>query len=89
MKPGTYRTVIGLDVTSVLRQIGCNREYTDIENFVIMEREIRDIKMQIAGLYGRKKMLEEEKEKLWRAIVVKSRHGEFPFLKGFSEEADK
>lgn len=48
---------------------------------VIIDREIQDVKKQIAGLYGRKKLLEEEKEKRWAAILEQSGRGMPSFLK--------
>ena len=48
-----------MDATNVLRQIGCKPEYPDVKNFLLIDREIQDVKRDIAGLYGRKKLLEE------------------------------
>lgn len=68
-----------MDATNVLRQIGCKPEYSDVKNFLLIDREIQDVKRDIAGLYGRKKLLEEEKERLWSVMREKARHGEVPF----------
>lgn len=69
-----------MDATNVLREIGCKPEYSELKNMLIIDREIMDVKKNIAGLYGRKKLLEEEKEKRWNAIVEKSRDGGRPVL---------
>lgn len=74
-----------MDATNVLRQIGCKPEYPDVKNFLLIDREIQDVKRSIAGLYGRKKLLEEEKERLWSVMREKARHGEVPFR----EEAEE
>lgn len=68
-----------MDATNVLQQIGCKPEYPDVKNFLLIDREIQDVKHSIAGLYGRKKLLEEEKERLWGVMREKARHGDGPF----------